>query len=206
MLLRAVCHLLGDYYEAVNQELEKAATLFKTTCDKYDYGRSCAKYGGFKITGKGCKQDIPTAYKYMTKGCELNDEKGCLHAGIVATSKKDVGLKDRAAQIQAGVKQLRKACDTFNSEKACFFLSGIYLAGLEGIIDKDYKEAYKLSLKSCELRNPYACSNLAQMHARGEGAQKNPALAETFKKRASELYDEMKNLQTELKFHQGIDP
>lgn len=156
--------------------------------------------------GKGCKRDIPTAYKYMSKGCELNDEYGCLHAGVLGTSKNDVGEKDRATQIHTGVKQLKKACDMYNSDKACFYLSGIYLGGLEGIIDKNYKEAYKLSLKSCEFGNPYACANLSQMHARGEGVQKNPELAETFKKRANDLYQELKQVQPELKFHQGIDP
>lgn len=199
-----VCHLLGDYYESVNQEMEKAAAIYRATCDNHNYGRSCAKFGDFKAVGKGCKADIPTAYKYMSKGCELNDEFGCLHAGVLGTSKNDVGEKDRATQIHAGVKQLKKACDMFNSEKACFYLSGIYLSGLDGIIDKNYKEAYKLSLKSCEYGNPYACANLSQMHARGEGAQKNPELAATFKKRAVELQRELKKAAPEIKFHQGI--
>lgn len=156
--------------------------------------------------GKGCKKDILTAYKYLTKSCELNDEYGCLHAGVLGTSKNDVGEKDRAAQIHAGAKYLRKACDMYNSDKACFYLSGIYLGGLENVIEKNYKEAYKLSLKSCEFGNPYACANLSQMHARGEGAQKNPELAATFKKRANDLYQELKQVKQELKFHQGIDP
>ncbi|XP_011874174.1 PREDICTED: uncharacterized protein LOC105565520 [Vollenhovia emeryi] len=118
-----VCHLLGDYYEAVNSEPEKAASLYKMNCDRYNYGRSCAKFGDFKVTGKGCKKDIPTAYKYMSKGCELDDEYGCLHAGVLATSKNDVGEKDRATQVQVGARYLRKACDMFNSPKACFYLA-----------------------------------------------------------------------------------
>ncbi|XP_029156360.1 uncharacterized protein LOC114929112 [Nylanderia fulva] len=125
-----VCHLLGDYYEAVKTEMEKAAAIYKTTCDQYNYGRSCAKYGDFKAVGKGCKRDIPTAYKYMSKGCELNDEYGCLHAGVLGTSKNNVGEKDRSTQIHTGVKQLQKACDMYNSEKACFYLS----AGLKRLL------------------------------------------------------------------------
>lgn len=157
------------------------------------------------VIGKGCEKDLPEAYKYLTKGCELNDEDGCVHAGILGTSKDNVGEMDRTTLIQASLKQLRKACDMFNSEKGCFYLSGIYLGGLNGAVEKNYKEAYKLSLKSCELGNPYACANISQMHARGDGVQKNDALAETFKKRATELYDELKNLKPELKFHEGID-
>lgn len=159
----------------------------------------------FFFTGKGCEKDIPTAYKYLTKGCKLNDEYGCLHAGVLAVSKNDVKEKDRSTQIHMGVEQLKKACDMYNSDKACFYLSAVYLGGFEDIIDKNYKEAYKLSLKSCELGNPYACANVSQMHARGEGAQKNPELAATFKNRATQLYEELKKQTTELKFHQGID-
>ncbi|XP_020279040.1 cytochrome c oxidase assembly factor 7 homolog [Pseudomyrmex gracilis] len=201
-----VCHLLGDFHEAVKGEMENAAATYKANCDDYNYGKSCAKYGDFKAIGKGCKVDMPTAYKYMSKGCELNDENGCLHAGVLGTSKRDLGEKDRITQVQKSVSQLKKACDMFNSDKACFYLSSIYLSGLEDIIDKNYKEAYKLSLKSCEFGNPYACANLSQMHTRGEGAQKNSELAKTFKKRAVELYEEMKQLQPEVKFHQGINP
>lgn len=141
----------------------------------------------------------------MSKGCELNDEHGCLHAGILGTSKNDVGEKDRTIQVQAGTKYLKKACDVYNSDKACFYLAGIYLGGMEEFIKKNYKEAYKFSLKSCELGNPYACANLSQMHARGEGAQKNPELAATFKKRAMELYKELTEVQPEVKFHQGVN-
>lgn len=156
-------------------------------------------------TGKGCKKDLPTAFKYLTKGCELNDEEGCLHGGVLAVSKNDLGEKDRSTQVHMGVQQLKKACDMYKSGEACYYLSALYLGGFEDIIAKDFKEAYKLSLKSCELGNPYACANVSQMHARGEGAQKNPELATTFKNRAMQLYNELKKSQSELKFHQGID-
>ncbi|KAL6264034.1 hypothetical protein P5V15_004115 [Pogonomyrmex californicus] len=185
--------------------MKKAALLYQKTCDEYNYARSCAKFGDFKVVGKGCDKDISMGYKYLSKSCELNDEYGCLHAGVLATSKNDVGEKDRASQIHNGARFLRKACDMYNSNKACFYLSGLYLTGFENIIEKNLKEAYKVSLKSCEHGNPYACANLSQMHTRGEGAQKNPELAATFKKRAMELYDELKQTQPEVKFHQGID-
>ncbi|XP_025156551.1 uncharacterized protein LOC105186426 [Harpegnathos saltator] len=200
-----VCHLLGDYYESIENCMEKAVSIYKMTCDKYNYGRSCAKYGDFLAIGKGCKKDVQTAYKYMSKGCELNDQYGCLHAGVLGTSKQNVGEEDRATQIQKAAKQLMKACDMYNSDTACFYLAGMYLSGLEGVIDRNYKEAYKLSLKSCELGNPYACANLSQMHARGDGVEKNNALAETFKKRAMKLHEELKTVQPELKFHQGVN-
>ncbi|KAG5335507.1 COA7 factor, partial [Acromyrmex charruanus] len=118
-----VCHLLGNFYEAIKLDTDKAASLYKTTCDQYNYARSCAKFGDFKVIGKGCEKDIPTAYKYLSKSCELNDEYGCLHAGVLGTSKSDIGEKDRATQIHTGVKYLKKACDVYNLDKACFYLS-----------------------------------------------------------------------------------
>ena len=98
---------------------------------------------------------------------------------------------------------LHKACDLKN-EKACFSLASIYMRGIEGVVKSDFVEAYKLNLKSCEYRNPYACANLSRMHERGEGAEKNPKLAQTFKERALELQKELTEIQQTLQFGQGI--
>lgn len=48
----AVCHLLGDFHEAVKGDMEKAAATYKANCDEYSYGKSCAKYGDFKAFGE----------------------------------------------------------------------------------------------------------------------------------------------------------
>lgn len=48
----AVCHLLGDFHEAVKGEMENAAATYKANCDEYNYGKSCAKYGDFKAIGE----------------------------------------------------------------------------------------------------------------------------------------------------------
>lgn len=142
----------------------------------------------------------------MKKGCEFNDEIGCTNAGIVAATSPEVQGDDRAKVINDGLKMLDKACREYKTDKACFFLSGIYMKGIEGVVQKNLAEAYKLSLVSCEYGNPYACANVSQMHARGEGAQKNQELAETFKKRALELEREVKQVQRQITFGQGIEP
>jgi len=33
-------------------QLEKAAAIYKSTCDNYDYGKSCAKFGDYKAVGE----------------------------------------------------------------------------------------------------------------------------------------------------------
>lgn len=33
-------------------DMEKAASIYKMTCDQYNYARSCAKFGDFKVIGE----------------------------------------------------------------------------------------------------------------------------------------------------------
>lgn len=139
----------------------------------------------------------------MKKGCELNDGSGCLYAGLLACSKDDVGIPDKKSLVNEGVAMLDKACSELNEPKACFYLSTIYLGGISGYFEKNLQKAYKLSLKCCENGNPYACANIAQMHARGEGVEKNKELADTFRKRAVELENDMKSNRG-IQFQQGI--
>lgn len=125
---------------------------------------------------------------------------------------------------------LTKSCD-MNNGNACFYLSGMHISGAEGpiaaandseplissssetklkkpvkktsdfIIQKDMEKAFTFTYKACELNNMYACANLSQMYARGEGTEKNPEKAEIYKKKAVELQDELKSNKT-LAFQQ----
>lgn len=139
----------------------------------------------------------------MKKSCDLEDPMGCVRAGVMATSKNNFS-EDRSAQISDGMGMLSKACKQLKQEAGCFYLSAIYLGALKDEIAVNLREAYKLSLISCEAGNPYACANLAQMHMRGEGAEKNDTLAQSFKQRALSLQREIKETQRQLQFGQGI--
>ncbi|XP_043250454.1 cytochrome c oxidase assembly factor 7 homolog isoform X1 [Colletes gigas] len=198
-----VCHLLGDYNESIKTDNKEAADIYKKTCDDMNYARSCTKYGDFALVGKGCEKNVKEAYKYLKKGCDLDDTKGCYHAGVFAVTSEELE-KDRAVQVADGVRMLKKSCD-LGEEKACFHLSSIYLNGIKGHVDKNTREAYKLSLKCCEMGNPYACSNIAIMHKQGDGVQKNKDLATVFQQRAELLFNELKKYKKQIKFHQGID-
>ena len=147
---------------------------------------------------------MKTAFQYMKKGCEKNDALGCLYAGLLACAKDDVGITDKKSLVNEGVGMLDKACNELNEFRSCFYLSNIYLGGINGYIEKNLRKAYKLSLKCCEGGNPHACANVSQMHARGEGVQQNKELAETFRKRAVELENELKNGKG-IQFQQGIN-
>lgn len=72
------------------------------------------------------------------------------------------------------------------------------------IIEKDMVKAFGFAYKACELKNMYACANLSQMYARGEGTAKDEANAEKYRKIAIEMQDEVKNAHGQLTFQQGI--
>ncbi|XP_003706539.1 cytochrome c oxidase assembly factor 7 [Megachile rotundata] len=199
-----VCHLLGDYNEAIKVNHSEAGKIYKKNCDDYNFGRSCTKYGEYVYVGRGCKRNTMEAYKYMKKGCEANDAKGCLDTGIFAISEENLE-NSKESQISLGMDVLKKACDA-NLDSACFYLSGIYMRGIEGFVEKSMKDAYTYSLKSCEAGNPYACSNLSKMHRIGDGVKKSEEMAKLFKSKANRLLEELRKNKPQLQFQQGIDP
>lgn len=119
-----------------------------------------------------------------------------------------------------------------NNGDACFYLSGMHISGAEGpiaskeskmeqiisstqkdmskqstkagdfVVEKNMEKAFSFTYKACELNNMYACANLSQMYARGEGTEMNPAKAETFRKKAVQLQEE-KNNSKQIQFQQS---
>lgn len=224
-----VCHLLGDYLETIHKDYEKARKVYRSTCDDYGYAKSCLKYGHYTFVGRGKSGSKPNpteALQYYEKGCLLGDSENCLNAGLLLVSPK---MNDRRNFLK-GMEYLTKSCD-MNNGNACFYLSGMHISGAEGpippatdsapltssssepklkkpmkkandfIIQKDMEKAFTFTYKACELNNMYACANLSQMYARGEGTEKNPEKADLFKKKANELQDELTNNKT-LMFQQ----
>lgn len=113
-----------------------------------------------------------------------------------------------------------------NNATACFYLSGLHISGVDTsaeaakqpghtvatttpaagnfVIEKDMKKAFGFAYKACELKNMYACANLSQMYARGEGTEKNEDNAEKYRLLAVEMQDELKKPQAQLGFQQGL--
>lgn len=103
---------------------------------------------------------------------------------------------------------LTKSCNMDNGN-ACFYLSGIYMSGTDAlkpvqnneqpavvekstfVLEKDMKKAFELTTKACSLNNFFACANLSNMYARGDGTEKNLEKSEEFKQKADKLRDEM---------------
>jgi len=212
-----VCHLLGDYLEAIDKDFQKAARVYKTNCDDSQYAKSCHKYASYALLGKGVnKQDYKEAYNYFEKGCNLNNPDSCLHQGLLLVSKNESnGIN---TNILKGMELLEKACLRQNAN-ACYYLSGMYISGVKKPnvkvkeyeklnkdsyeVKRDMKRAFKYTLDGCNLGHIYSCVNLSQMYSRGDGVEKNAELAEKYKKIALEMQEEMQSQKT-LTFGQGL--
>lgn len=128
----------------------------------------------------GTEQNTIEAYKYYRKTCDLDHGDGCLFSGTMLTQEKKMELN-----FVEGLADLEKACSK-NNTKACYFASGIYLSGVEGIPQNKTK-ARELSLSACNGGNIYACMNLCQMYRIGDGVEKDEKKANEFKERAKEI-------------------
>ncbi|KAK9884328.1 hypothetical protein WA026_005278 [Henosepilachna vigintioctopunctata] len=209
-----VCHLLGDYLEAISKDFEKAAVVYRSNCDDYKYGKSCLKYGTYMLTGKGVrKSDQKVAFDYFEKGCELGNETACLHQGLLYICENEE--KRIVRDVRKGMSLLEKSCYAKNAN-ACYYLSGMYISGvkkkqidknltdLDGYeIEKDMKKAFTFASEGCNLGNIYSCANLSQMYRKGEGVAKNQELADKYKAIALDLQDQINSNKT-LTFQEGL--
>ncbi|KAK7863385.1 hypothetical protein R5R35_004349 [Gryllus longicercus] len=197
-----VCHLLGDFLDAIKKDFSKASIVYKSNCDDYNFGKSCYKYGSYNLLGKAMKEpNLELAYDYMLKACELGDVSGCLSAGMMNINRGSHCRKDRDPKL--GMTLLEKCCEGKRAY-CCFFLSGMFISGVkEAEIEKDMSKAYKFALRACELGEMQACANVSLMYKRGEGIEKNEELAAKYRKIAEEMQDELLKDKAPLEFQQG---
>ncbi|XP_063547614.1 cytochrome c oxidase assembly factor 7 homolog [Cydia strobilella] len=214
-----VCHLLGDYLEAIKKDFEKAAKVYKSNCVDYKFGKSCLKYGNYCLVGRGKEKGDPAeALTYFEKGCELGEPSACLHAGMMLTATgPNVSIK---RDVPKGFNYLKKSCDQ-NDDMACHYLCGMYISGvpknvaeynphnpaknknIEYLIKPDMKQAFEFAKKSCENGNMYGCANVSMMYKKGDGVEKNADESKRFFQIAQELQKAHETTK-ELKFQQGL--
>lgn len=147
----------------------------------------------------------------------MKEGEACLHQGLILISKT---LTDKVKRdVPLAFQKLTRSCELDNAA-ACFYLSGMHISGVpktadlghhakelpdsEMFLKKDMKKAFEFAYKACELKNMYACANVSQMYARGDGTEKNETNAEKYKKIALTLQEELKNQQQQLGFQQGL--
>ncbi|XP_075229248.1 cytochrome c oxidase assembly factor 7 [Lycorma delicatula] len=197
-----VCHLLGDYFEAISQNFKKALTIYKNNCDENNFGHSCFKAGAYYMQGKGLEgYNDNVAMKYFKRGCELGYFPSCYRAGLLHMNSEDERVRD----YTQGMAYYEKACNN-DIREGCFDLSVLYISGdKEKSIPKDMTKSAYYSKKACELQNMYACANLSRMYKLGDGVEQNIELSNKYKAIATDMQDQI-NRKEELKFQMGIDP
>ncbi|XP_017100617.1 cytochrome c oxidase assembly factor 7 homolog [Drosophila bipectinata] len=145
---------------------------------------------------KEIDRDVAKGLEFLTKSCDMNNATACFYLSgmhISGVQKKPESTSSAGAATS----------DVPGS-------SGLPVGGKSQLNDSDYivlkdmKKAFQFSRKACELRNMYACANLSQMYARGDGIEKNEKEAEKYKKLALEMQDEVKKQQETLGFQQGV--
>lgn len=193
------CHLLADYFEGIKKDFERAAIVYKSTCDDYGLAESCHKYASYAFTGKGCKQDVETALQYFSRGCEAGGMQSCLNAGLMHLS--GATSNGQTKDVPRAMELIEKSCAGDNPT-GCYYLSGLYISGVKGHHEKDMKTAFRHALKACELGNMYACSNVSQMYRKGDGVEKDEKLGAEFKQRAVEMQEQVKS-RLNVGFQQG---
>lgn len=187
------CHLLGDFLEAIKKDFKKAAAVYKMNCEELNYGKSCYKYGGYLLIGKGCSQSFDEAYSYFAKGCNAGSAQACRGAGLLMTSKWE------RTDYNKGLEYFDRGCKG-DDPPSCFRASALFLKGVEGSIKQDYHRAYRYTKRGCELGHIHACANLSQMYRRGEGVAKDEALANKYKQLVLEIEEQTKKTLRPLVF------
>jgi len=194
-----VCHLLGDYFEAIKKDWQKAGKLYQVNCDEYNYGHSCYKFGNYTFMGKGSvKVDHAKAAEYYDKGCSLKYPDACLHSGLMRTSETSQVPKDHKKAFQ----DFDVGCG-LKSPMCCFYLSGMFISGVEGFLKKDMEKAFHYSNTACELGNMYACANLSQMYKKGDGVPKDEQKAQEYRRKAEEMQDQVVKQFRTIAFEEG---
>ncbi|XP_041358914.1 cytochrome c oxidase assembly factor 7B-like [Gigantopelta aegis] len=184
------CHRLGDFFESIKKDLEKASKVFKTNCDDNNYGWSCFKVANYllhnKVSAEKKEKNGKEIAQYFVKGCENGYVPSCHLAGLLFSTDKIGPGKD----FKKAEHYLQKACDQ-KYAASCYQLSAMFIRGSEEY-PKDMARAFKYSLRSCDMNHMYACSNVSQMYKKGDGVVKNLNLAEKFRKKAKELFEAQK--------------
>lgn len=137
--------------------------------------------------------------QFLTKACDMNNATACFYLSGLHIS----GVETKEAEVTATTKHTGKSSSPGHGTPPAV-PAVAPAAAKDFIVEKDMVKAFGFAYKACELKNMYACANLSQMYARGEGTAKSDADAEKYRKMAVEMQDEVKNHHGQLTFQQGL--
>lgn len=154
-----------------------------------------------KSIPKEMKRDVGKAFQYLTKSCEMNNGNACFYlSGMHISGVVKDEFKAKEQELHQKSQQQQQQKDKPASQSSLPTLpEGAY------VVERDMQKAFEFAYKACELRNMYACANLSQMYAKGDGIPRDEKKAEKYKQLALEMQDEIKK-QQQLNFQQGLNP
>ncbi|CAI4232891.1 unnamed protein product [Auanema sp. JU1783] len=207
------CHLLAEYFEAINLNFKKAFDLLKSNCLESEYPKSCYKYGMYVLSGKECTPNLKDMIKPMEIACDGGVRQGCRYLSLVHWN----GEKDRPADSKKAEKYMQKACEMDDGE-ACWLLSTWYMGNKEkfvtsskgdakeldrtslGSLERSMEKSLLYGIKACENDIPHSCANVARMYKLGDGIEKDPDMAKKYIDKAKEVMEAMKNKENSAGF------
>ncbi|KAA0183365.1 hypothetical protein HAZT_HAZT001829 [Hyalella azteca] len=109
------CHLLGEYFETIKTDYEKAMKVFKNNCDEYKFARSCnQKYV------KAILFHRQNGMEMLLRGCDLNNQHACYYASAVyITGREEYNIP---SDMEKAFKYADRGCE-LGSIHACGNLS-----------------------------------------------------------------------------------
>jgi len=206
------CHLLGDFMEAVKEDYAKAGTIYSVNCQEYNFPRSCHKAGSYKFSGKGTfKRDFEGSMALFGKACELGHPAACLNAGRLEQLEPDtkkvnqiILSKETPPDHQKALSMFKKGCDGGIGE-ACHRYSNAFIAGIQGIIEPNFKEAFDYAIKGCDLGFADSCVNAGLMFKKGEGVEANEKMAKRYFNMATDMMRQEREERDRVQFQQGVE-
>lgn len=191
------CHLLADYLEVIAREPEKAANLYRSTCDDMAMVLSCDKYGRLLATGSGCEKNLTLAGDYLTRACRMGNKRSCASAAKVLTHGAGVGEQARTTATEL----LTIGCEA-DSAESCFQLSVLHLKSETGAVPARLTQALLYGKRACELDHAIACANVSRMYRRGDGVLADQKLADMFLRKAQDIVKSEK--EASVNFQRGV--
>ncbi|MBU1239819.1 sel1 repeat family protein [Myxococcota bacterium] len=154
------CTMLGYVYRfgaGVEKNRSKAVSLYRRGCTYHD-SEGCAALGSAFLEGMGVSQDISSALVYYKRACSMHNRDACAEEAFIMARTGGGQWKRKARH------RLEKLCLKYNG-LGCAYLAYMYEAGWGAA--KNGNSAYRLYVKSCNLREGKACYRLGRLYEMG---------------------------------------
>uniref|UniRef100_A0AC34QVN4 Uncharacterized protein n=1 Tax=Panagrolaimus sp. JU765 TaxID=591449 RepID=A0AC34QVN4_9BILA len=199
------CHLLGEYFEAIEQNFKKSLELFRDNCEKKEYPKSCYKYAMYLLSGKECVPSFEKMIKPLEIACNGKIPLGCRYLGLVYWN----GDEKQQPNSKKAENAMKRACELEDAD-ACWMLSTWYLGPQAkfispkgekkdkktGQLERNPEKALEFGIRACEMNIPQACANVSRMYRIGDGIPKNPDKAKEYVDKATEIIEILKSKQS----------